>query len=719
MTITVSVTMALSSQSGSCQTMTTAQADSLTAAIRQMPDNDTKLATLYDICSGHPNVDSVLKYAMQLANLSSQLNNHRTYARAHQFLGWCYGSKGNYEKALAYHYRALIIYDSIADVVGMARCYISTGEDFLDLKDYYAADEHFHKALDIYNKLGLESEYPSIYRNLGSMYKDYKIFETAKKYFENAIEIDSLLNSTAGLVIDYNYMSETEYDEFQEFKNTTSIELAKRHNEIAYQKAVEINDTSYLIFVLQSSLPICLDYACTLDSAARQDMLDSCVQIYHQAMTISRDYGYENNYYLLESCRAKHLLLNRRYTDCLDQLEKIRKHAEADTNKVTQPFDYNCYIDCYIAMGDYRNALRYKKRKDVSESQEFFLETTLNSSKSSIKEEFEQSLRQQEKEKRNRELLFEEHKKMIRIINRSTSIFIVLLIGFAIVALFDMRNKKANNKTLLRQKDDYETQRNILANINIQITDSIRYAKEIQNAVIPSAAIMNAIFGENLVVWMPIDIVSGNFYWATQKGRFKLLAVADCMRHGVPGAFTSMLGITSLNDIASSEVSDNHCPSASTILGKLRKKIESAIPQQGQSEAANVIDIGLCIIDTENDTMQFAGAHSPLFIVRNGNLTVIDSDNIHIGDTDNEHNEFTNTKIAIRPGDVVYLYTDGIASQLNHEGGQSNENLISLLTSINPLPFDKQSEIINNAINTTASGSVCQADDILLVGIRI
>ena len=127
------------------------------------------------------------------------------------------------------------------------------------------------------------------------------------------------------------------------------------------------------------------------------------------------------------------------------------------------------------------------------------------------------------------------------------------------------------------------------------------------------------------------------------------------------------------------------------------------------------------IIDTENETMQFAGAHSPLFIVRNENLTVIESDNIHIGDSDNTTNEFTNTKIAIRTGDVFYLHTDGIATQLNAGNAESTDNLATLLTSICSLPFDKQNEVINNALtqSSTSANIINQVDDILLVGIKI
>lgn len=697
-----------------------ALADSLIIFVKHLPDEELKLEILFEICKNHTNVDSVHNYAEQMLALATKLGDAVSCARANKFIGWSYNSKGIYEKALAAHYRALIIYDSIGDSANLAHSYNKTAEDLLRLKDYYRADRYMHKSLDIYTQMGRESEYPTIYRNLGVMYRDYKVYGFAKQYFKTAIEIDSSLNNIKGLVTDYNYLAMTEHDEYHEFGKSENIASALRNNNIAYQMASTMNDTSLLILTLQSALPINLDYAGTLDSSARQHLLDSCVQIYHQAMVLSRAFGYNNNFSILENSRARHLMLNHRYKDCLNHLEASREKALADN--IQFDVDLDCYIECYKALGDYRSALAYQRRKGMSGNQKYFLETTMNSSKSSTKEEFEKKLRDQEKVKKNRDLLFEEHKKMIRIINTSASVFILILLVFAIVAFNEMRARQRNNQLLLAQKNESATQRNILASINIQITDSIRYAKEIQNAVIPSAQIMNSIFGENLVIWKPLDIVSGNFYWAKQTGRYKMLAVADCLRHGVPGAFTSMLGITSLNDIVTSEISDNHCPTALTILDKLRRKIESAIPQQGQSEPANVIDIALCIIDTSTNTMQFAGAHSPMIIIRNQKLTVIESDNIHIGAPDGNNTEFTNTKVALRAGDVVYLYTDGIASQLNTEWNDNSTVILTeLLSAIHHLPFAEQLEYINYALSKSPKSQeiIDQIDDILMVGIRI
>jgi serine phosphatase RsbU (regulator of sigma subunit) len=695
--------------------------DSLILAAKQMPDSRMKLEVLFEICRNHTNVDTVRTYAEQMLEIATQLDDKQSIANANRFIGWCYKKIGNYEKAMASHYSALIIYDALADSLNLAKSYNNTGEDLLELRAYYSADKYLHKSLEIYSLLGLESEFPTIYRNLGKMYRDYKLFETARRYFWNAIEIDSAQNNVTGLIEDYNSLAMTDYDAYHEFYETNSIEYAMQHNNTAYRKAMELNDTSYMILATQSALPICLDYAGILDSAARQHLLDSCVAIYHQTVVYSKALGYTNNFFLLENNRARHLLLNRRYQDCLDHLEMTRKKAENNISGAIFEIDYDCYIDCYAAMGNYKKALEYKKLKDKSETQDYFLETSLNSSRTRIKEEFEQKLRDQEKEKKNREVLFEEHKKMVKIINSSSIIFILLLIVFAIVALFEMRAKQRNNKVLLAQKNEYATQRNILANINIQITDGIRYAKEIQNAIIPSAKIMNSIFGDYLVIWRPLDIVSGNFYWATQKGPYKMLAVGDCLRHGVPGAFTSMLGITSLNDIASMEVIEGHCPSASSMLDKLRNKIENTIPHSDDSGPANMIDIALCIIDTESNTMQFAGAHSPMFIVRNGNITNIKSDDIHIGDNSDNKTDFSNTSIGLCKNDVLYFYTDGIAQQLSSEWEFSTNVLTEMLTLIYNKPFAEQTEYINYSLSKSPKSQeiIDQIDDILLVGIRI
>lgn len=694
--------------------------DSLTASLSVVSDDEQKLNVLHDICSQHISVDSVQLYAEQMRALAEQINNYGALARAHQFLGWCHGNMGNYERALSNHYHALIIYDSIADSLGMARCYNATGEDFLDLKNYYSADEYFHKALDIYNALGLESEIPSIYRNLGSMYKDYKIFETARKYFRDAIEIDSANNSLTGMTIDYNYMAETEYDEYHESNNRTNIILAKRYSDMSYATASGLDDSTYIFYTIQNSLPICLDYVCILDSAAQKHLLDHCDYIYQMALNYVVKYGYYSSYYKLKNCRARYLLLNHRYAECLNQLDSVRQKSDIDIDE-DPIIDYDCYIDCYIAMGNYQKALEYRKLKALSDGQEYYLETTLNSSKSSTKDEFEQMLHQQVKDKQKRELMFKERKKMVRIINIAAGVLIILLIVIVIVKLCQMRHKQRSNIMLLKQQEEYEYQRNILSAINIQITDGIRYAKEIQNSIIPSTKIMNSIFGDNLVIWEPLDIVSGNFYWATQKGRYKLIAVGDCLRHGVPGAFTSMLGITSLSDIATLEVPDNHCPTASSMLDKLRNKIENAIPHSEGSEPANMIDIALCIIDSESNTMQYAGAHCPMFIVRNGKLTEIKSDDIHIGDSDDSLAEFTNISMELQEGDVLYFYTDGIAQQLSSEWEYSTGVLTDLLTLIYDKSFTEQVEYINYALSKSPKSQeiINQVDDILLVGIRI
>ena len=121
--------------------------DTLQMIVRQLPDNNKKLNVLFEICKKNTNVDTIYSYATQMRDLATKLGDAKMLGTANKFLGWSYNNMGNYEKAMACHYRALIIYDSIADTLNLAWCYNKTGEDLLKLKSYYRADKYLHKSL--------------------------------------------------------------------------------------------------------------------------------------------------------------------------------------------------------------------------------------------------------------------------------------------------------------------------------------------------------------------------------------------------------------------------------------------------------------------------------------------------------------------------------------------------------------------------------------------
>ena len=243
----------------------------------------------------------------------------------------------------------------------------------------------------------------------------------------------------------------------------------------------------------------------------------------------------------------------------------------------------------------------------------------------------------------------------------------------------------------------------------------------------PSQDMMNGFFGNCLVFWRPLNIVSGDFYWAVQVGNYKFLAVADCTGHGVPGAFMSMLGITLLNDIVMHE--NVAKLTAAHVLDNLRAKLKEALRQTGRpGEAADGIDLAFCIFNTKSTQMQYAGAFRPLIIVRNGELIEYKADKLPCGVYINESPRFTNNIIDLQSGDVLYMYSDGIADQFS--GGPdlrkfTIRRMKEMLVEVHQKPFDQQKLLIAKIIDdwrkpVSKIGKMsAQVDDMILIGLKI
>lgn len=220
---------------------------------------------------------------------------------------------------------------------------------------------------------------------------------------------------------------------------------------------------------------------------------------------------------------------------------------------------------------------------------------------------------------------------------------------------------KTQNELLLQQNEEIISQRDLVKRQHKSITDSITYASRIQNAILPPEAYIDEILPENFILYKPRDTVSGDFYWIKQVNQFIVIAVGDCTGHGVPGAIMSMLGVSLLNDI----VQRRHILASNEILNHLRKEVKKSLRQSSKkSEPMDGMDIGICVCDTENNKMQYAGAFNQLYIFRNGELIVFKGDRMPIGIYLREKPTFTNHEIDLQIGDTFYMFTDGFTDQL-------------------------------------------------------
>jgi ligand-binding sensor domain-containing protein/serine phosphatase RsbU (regulator of sigma subunit) len=276
---------------------------------------------------------------------------------------------------------------------------------------------------------------------------------------------------------------------------------------------------------------------------------------------------------------------------------------------------------------------------------------------------------------------------------------------------------KQQNINLAAQRDEIDAQK-------MAITDSIEYARRIQAATLPPDEVLKYLFPKHFILYRPLQIVSGDFYWLTQKRGKIIIAVADCTGHGVPGAFMSMLGSALLNDI----VNNMDSLQASLILNELRDRVIVSLRQTGEAdEARDGMDIALCIVDREQMELQYAGANNPLYHISEGKLTVVKADMMPIGISSEAGKSFTNHTLAIKKDDAVYLFSDGYPDQVGGEKRKrfKTSRLKSLLLEVQDRIMFDQKTVLESTLNewmghTGLYGTKYgQIDDILVMGIKI
>jgi phosphoserine phosphatase RsbU/P len=272
---------------------------------------------------------------------------------------------------------------------------------------------------------------------------------------------------------------------------------------------------------------------------------------------------------------------------------------------------------------------------------------------------------------------------------------------------------KVKERTLKieKQKEEIEEQKK-------NIMDSIYYARRIQNAILPSFNFIEKYLQQYFILYMPKDIVSGDFYWVHEADDLFMVAAVDCTGHGVPGAFMSIVGFNQLNHAVTVE----KARSAGSILDELNKGVISTLNENKMDDSIkDGMDMSLCIFNFKSGKAQFAGANNPLYLIRNNELFRYKGDRFPIGAFEGiEPQSFANNEIDILTGDCFYLFSDGYADQF---GGPDNKKLRykrleELLLEIHEKPMGVQKEFLRTKL-LEWKGNNDQVDDILVIGIKV
>ncbi len=249
-----------------------------------------------------------------------------------------------------------------------------------------------------------------------------------------------------------------------------------------------------------------------------------------------------------------------------------------------------------------------------------------------------------------------------------------------------------------------------------EIAESIRYAQRIQAAILPEESLFQKILKDSFILYLPKDIVSGDFYYINQKHNRIVVAAADCTGHGVPGAFMSIMGISFLNQITAAGI-----PSSNKILNQLREYIMKSLHQCGkEDDQKDGMDIGLCVIDLDRKMIEFSGANNTLIYFNHNNLFQIKSDRMPIGISPVVEESFSRKEIPLQKINKLYIFSDGYKDQF---GGKSEKKLKSsgfqaILTKIQSFPFSEHKKLLTENL-TEWKGDIEQIDDILIIGINL
>lgn len=295
----------------------------------------------------------------------------------------------------------------------------------------------------------------------------------------------------------------------------------------------------------------------------------------------------------------------------------------------------------------------------------------------------------------------------------------------SIDSAMEVYNLKIQNRNLINYLED--TKLNLEQKVmertreieqqRLKITDSIQYASRIQKALMFPSELQEKLMPPHFILNKPKDIVSGDYFWVSNKNDRLIIAVADCTGHGVPGAFMSILGINLLNGI----VNNLKTPRANDILNELRDQIIKALGQTGKrDEAREGMEMALCVVDFEHSIVQFSGAFRPMYLIREGDLIVINGDRMPIGIYEEVKVSFSNKEIPFKEHDILYLFTDGYVDQI---GGLQRKTFKSvrfkkLLKEICHLPLKEQQSILREEHEIWRSGQE-QIDDILILGVEL
>jgi len=692
--------------------------DSLLTVIKSHKTEDTNQvinirALTYHYLIEEGDVDNAIKSAERAIELAKKINSIKWLAKMNSLLGYLKQNyTSDYEGAIKAHYLALDYFDKENNELEKYAVYLNLGIMYYNYKQFEDSEKCLKKAEKIALKTKVDIDLATAYFNLGSLYDIIRKDELAVMYYEKSRKLYEKLGSEIDIAtIDFNITNNKLNRTNEQIDRTTRI------------KAISVYKRVKNIFK---------------ENEAEEYYIPSIIALGSQLTEIGE--LNEGTKYLLEA-------------------EEL----------ATKNQNLNILLDVYFRLAD-----NFNKRKDfISEANYLRKHTYIKDSlfvqnKSKAIAEVQVKYETEKLGTENEVLTQQTKIKDLEIskrdieITQSKTIRYILIFGVLMLVIFGAFTYK-RYKVSQVQKQIIEKQKLTVEEKQKEITDSINYAKRIQEAILPTADELNKNLKNGFVLYLPKDIVAGDFYWmeclpavyssqSSASSRLKtedcgliLFAAADCTGHGVPGAMVSVVCNGALNRA----VGEYKLTQPAEILNKVQELVVETFDKGSDDYAVrDGMDISLCSFNlsesselSEKYTIQWAGANNPLWIIRSLRHCGLDPQSDHeiTGQARNDEHKiieikpdkqpigkyltnkpFTNHEIEVMKGDRLYLFTDGFADQFGGESGKKlkYKQFKQLLLSVQHLTMDEQKNALQDFFFNW-KGSLEQIDDVCVIGVEI
>ncbi len=697
--------------SGKAQTHKT---DSLTLLLKTAKEDTSKVNLLNALCleTRLLSIDSSIQYAKGALRLSQSLSFKKGVSRSLLNIGFVYRVNNNPEKALEYTFSALKIQYELGNKARIIKTLNTIADLYNIQKNYDKGMEFYLKALKLSEEIGDKNQEGNLLSTIGIVYQNKHNFEEALRFYNKSFEIYKNLNSEIDMArvlyrIGDTYYNETNNDQSQTFVfkgvHTKALDCILKAKKL-YQKNNIING------VIETENKLAYIYA------GRKEF-DKSLKEAFEGLYLAKKYKNSDMEASIYGTIGDVYYAKGDYKTALTYLDTCYAGAVAVNNRFYIRDLYFSFASIHSKLGNYKKAyefqILYTQLKDT------LISTEYNKQLTELSVKYETAKKDQQLVKKDDEISKQQLEADKKKIQRN-GLFVVLGLVL-LISLFMLRSynqKKAANELLELKNDAINKQKIEIEKKNNLITDSIEYAKDIQQSILPAREDISKHFKDHFILYKPKDIVSGDFYWLYEGNNRVLLAVADCTGHGVPGAFMSLMCNNLLNDT----INENTNYTPAEILNELNTKILHSLKQNNQTTTAKYgMDICLVSINKSMTKLEYAGAHNPLFIFRNKECIQIKANSRSIGSLKKQDlSGFQNHLVDLQPNDMLYLFSDGYADQF---GGPENKKFFyqpfrELLLSISELTPDEQSKILEDRI-VTWKGNRSQIDDILVLGIRV